>query len=84
MIIARTKIWRLAMNQIDLICYAKQQATAQYNEFMALLTDIEQGATDERNQFFGIREENFRLKQRANHDDADCRSFADTENNDDS
>ena len=71
------------MNQIDLICYAKQQATAQYNEFMALLDDIEQGATDERNQFLGIREENLRLKQRPNHNDADCRSFADSESNDD-
>ena len=45
---------------------------------MALLDDIEQSATDERNQSLGIHEEYWELKQLANHNDHDCRSFADT------
>ncbi len=65
-------------NQIDLIQQAKEQEMARHKNSMALLDDIEQSATDERNQSLGIHEEYWELKQLANHNDHDCRSFADT------
>ena len=59
------------MNQNNLRL-AEEQEIVRHNLMMTILSECNT-----------LWEENSELKQRANHDDADCRSFADSENNDD-
>lgn len=66
------------MTQNDLIRRAKAQEMARHFDMMALLADLDRHDFSARNQLGGLQEENLWLKQLANHNDADCRSFADT------
>ncbi|MDD5036073.1 MAG: hypothetical protein PHE55_15085 [Methylococcaceae bacterium] len=66
------------MTQTDLIRQAKQQEMARHNDMMTLLADLERRNFFNKDQIYGLQEENLWLKQLANHDDEDCRSFADT------
>ena len=71
------------MNQSNLIRRAIEQEMVRHNHMMALLFDLDRNDFSVKNQIDGLQEENLCLKQLANHNDADCRSFADTEHDDD-